>query len=64
MDSKTELQAVDHNQIILISENGSAVLMTPGRCVQLEVVTNAVLNAEDESCEIEVIQLSTEGGAA
>ena len=49
MDSKTELQAVDHNQMILISEDGSAVLVTPGRCVQLQVVTNAVLNAEDKN---------------
>ena len=66
MDSKTEFQAVEHNQEeIVFAPDGQILLVIPGGCTSWEVVTNAVLNAE-ESTPIDTYPLTavSEGGAS
>ena len=64
MDSKTEF--LEKVETILISANGQIVLVSQGKTTSWEVVTNAVLNAEEEPTEINIYDLMAvaEGGAS
>ena len=64
MGSKTEF--LEQTETILISQNGQIVLVSPDKTTSWEVVTNAVLNAQDEPTEINVYDLmaTAKGGAS
>ena len=67
MDSKKEFLAVKRNQAeIVFSPHGKIVLVMPGHQSTWEVVTNAVLNSEEKTTEIDVYDLmaTAEGGAS
>ena len=64
MDSKTEFQAVEHNQTIILSSNGKAVLVTSGGCTTWEVVSNAILNIETGKTVADRFPTTTKGGAS
>ncbi len=66
MDSKKEFLAVKHNQAeIVFSPHGKIVLVMPGHQSTWEIVTNAVLNCEEKSKEINVHDLmATAQGSA
>ena len=67
MESKKEFLAVKHNQAeIVVSPHGEIVLVMPGHQSTWEVVTNAVLNCEEKTTEINVYNLmaTVKGGGS